>query len=262
MHGMRKNAHEIEVHGVDEFLLVHYEAEFLQLNLLGCGDISSHDSVEGTSKVNMIWVLNVAKNISQLCDILNAGIDDVLIAKEFERKIWRVEVLTASLSAKVNDSVQIKWNDIICKAQRVIQEVVIVPLSEYICMLQLKLVESHLRQGCEIGFSNKTWSKVCLADFGQIVILERCILAWVRNSIYFLLSNSGSINEHCTSDFIFEVKIWVYLDCATIESLSGDKCNDSDLRGFNIINFPGGTKSIIHLEFKQLVEGVLSAVAK
>lgn len=60
MHGMRKNAHEIEVHGVDEFLLVHYEAEFLQLNLLGFGDISSHDSVEGTSKVNMIWVLNVA----------------------------------------------------------------------------------------------------------------------------------------------------------------------------------------------------------
>jgi hypothetical protein len=35
MHGVRKNTLEIEVHGVEELLLVHDEAELLQLNLFG-----------------------------------------------------------------------------------------------------------------------------------------------------------------------------------------------------------------------------------
>ena len=115
MHGVRKNTLEIEVHGVEELFLVHNEAKLLQLNPLGCGDIRVHDSVEGTSKVNMIWILNVSKDLSQLCDILNAGIDDVLITKDAKRKMWCIQILTIIVFLEVNDLVQIKWDDVVCK---------------------------------------------------------------------------------------------------------------------------------------------------
>jgi hypothetical protein len=103
MHGVRKNAHEIEVHGVEEALLVHDESELFQLNLSSCGTIGSNDSIEGTSDVNMTWVLNCLKDVSQLCDILKGEIDDVLITNEFEGKMWRIQVITGIHFLKVND---------------------------------------------------------------------------------------------------------------------------------------------------------------
>jgi hypothetical protein len=102
----------------------------------------------------MIWILNVCKDFSQLCDILNAGINDVLIAKEAKRKMWCIQVLTIIVFLEVNDLVQVKGNDVVCKGQRVIQEVVIVPLSENVCVLHFKLVESHLRHRSDVGLSN------------------------------------------------------------------------------------------------------------
>lgn len=62
----------------------------------------------------------------------------------------RIEVITISVSLVFNERVQVEWNYIVCKAQRVIQEVVIVPLREYVLMLQLELVESNMSQGGKV----------------------------------------------------------------------------------------------------------------
>ena len=117
-----------------------------------------------------------------------------------------IEVIAVLTSLKVNESVEVEWNDIVGNAQRLIEEVVLVPLSEDIRVLHLEFVESNLGQRGLVRFTYNSCSEICLADIGQIVILPWSFLAGVWNFVDILLTYCCTEYKHRTSNFIFGVE--------------------------------------------------------
>jgi len=145
----------------------------------------------------------------------------------------------------------------------VVQDNSLIEVIKDLDILHEQFVKSDLSEARNITFADQLCSEIDLPDIGQEVFFELIfvglllffivVCAWVWNLVDSFLAHSGSKNELSTNDFIFDVKHGVHHDRSSVESLGGDKVDETYLLSFNLGDL-GTLHNVFDFILKDLME--------
>ena len=173
---MRQNAHEVEIHTVDQQLLVHKQTGLSKVVLLERRFIRLHDQVQCSREIDRLLALESRQDVLEFGRELRTEIQHVLILEDFEREMGRVYVkILAIRRLMVYYEVQVERYDVAGYLQSMIKMVPLIPLIENVLVAPPQIVEPYLRKTSSVIFSHDSRPEISLLDGSKIVILERVL---------------------------------------------------------------------------------------